>query len=156
LSDGELNELVDIYNQSIKSATINEEWLHSYLVPLPKPAKDHKKIQGYHIITMQNTMGKLLEKVIARKLSCSFENLNLFPSTLGGYRPNRETWANVAVFTQDVYEGFQLGFETCAAAIDLEDAYNRVPLDYLMFQLANLGVSPFIVIVFLPHSSDVR
>jgi hypothetical protein len=89
---------------------------------LPKPAKDHKKMQGYRIITMQNTIGKLLEKVIARKLSCFFENLDLFPSTLGWYRPNRETWSHTEVFTQDVYEGFQPDFETCASAIDLEAA----------------------------------
>ena len=35
--------------------------------------------------------------------------------------------------------------ETCAAAIDLEDAYNRVPLDFLMTIMLQLQVSPFIV-----------
>jgi hypothetical protein len=140
-----LEELVGIYNSSIESATISEEWLHSYLIPLPKPGKDHTKIQWYRIITMQNTIGKLLEKIIARKISCQFERLHLLPSTLGGYRPHRETWGNAAVFAHDAYEGFHSGIETCAAAIDLEDAYNRVPFDYLMFQLLDLNISPFLL-----------
>ena len=130
LSDEEWEELAGIYNKSIATAVINEEWLHSYLVPLPKPGKDHTQIQGYRVITMQNTIGKLLEKIISRKISCQLERLCLLPPTLGGYRPNRETWRNAAVFAHDVYEGFHSGIETCAAAIDLEDAYNGVPLHF--------------------------
>ena len=145
LSDAELGDLTSIYNKSLENATINEEWLHSYLIPLPKPGKDHTQIQGYRIITMQNTIGKLLEKIIARKLSCHLERLGLLPPTLGGYRLNRETWSNAAVFAHDVYEGFHSGVETVAAAIDLEDAYNRVPYDFLLRQLAVLNISPILI-----------
>ena len=60
LSDKALEELADMYNTSIKSATVEEEWLHSYLIPLPKPGKDDTKIQSYRVITMQ----------ITRKISC--------------------------------------------------------------------------------------
>lgn len=38
------------------------------LLRLPKPNKDHSKIKAYRIITMQNITGKLLEKIIVRKL----------------------------------------------------------------------------------------
>src|SRR5579871_4548165 len=145
LTDAEIDELTQVFNTSIESGHVNEDWLHSYLIPLPKPGKDKKKIQGYRIITMQNTIGKLLEKIIAKKVSCHLERLHLLPPTLGGYRPNRETWANAAVFAQDVFEGFQSGTETCAAAIDLEDAYNRVPLDFLIHRLMELQLSPFLI-----------
>jgi hypothetical protein len=47
------------------------------------------------------------------------------------------------LFLEDIV--LKLGFETCAAAINLEDNYNRVPFHFLIFQLANLGVSPFIL-----------
>jgi hypothetical protein len=62
MHDEGLEEFATIYNTSITNAAVNEEWLHSYLVPLPKPGKDHTKIQGYRISTMQNTVGKLLKK----------------------------------------------------------------------------------------------
>jgi hypothetical protein len=35
--DEGLEELATIYNTSITNAVVNEEWLHSCLVPLPKP-----------------------------------------------------------------------------------------------------------------------
>jgi len=145
LSEEELTDLARAFNNSITNATIHEDWMHSYLVPLPKPGKDHTKIQGYRVITMQNTIGKLLEKIIARKISHQLELLRILPTSLGGYRPNRETWSNAAVFAQDVYEGFQSGVEMCAAAVDLEDAYNRVPLDFLVSQLCELKVSQSLI-----------
>jgi hypothetical protein len=40
LSEVELEELTKVYNKSIENATIAEEWLHSYLIPLPKPGRD--------------------------------------------------------------------------------------------------------------------
>lgn len=52
----------DIYNNSIKGALISEKWVHSYLIPLLKPGKGDMRIKEYWIITMQNCIGKLLEK----------------------------------------------------------------------------------------------
>ena len=51
---------------------------------------------------MQNTVGKLLEKIVARKLSIELEEKNLLPSTLGSYRQGKDTWANAAVLASDV------------------------------------------------------
>jgi ribonuclease HI len=145
MTDEEVEELCSVFNNSLASGEIDREWLHSYLVPLPKPGKDLSRIQGYRIITMQNTIGKLLEKLVARKMVCQLETRNLLPPTLGGYRPNRETWANAAVFAQEVYEGFHQHRETCAVAIDLEDAYNRVSLDFLVDELKELQFDPVII-----------
>lgn len=61
------------------------------------------------------------------------------------YRPNRETWENAGFFVCDVYEGFNSRFEISAAAIDLEDAYNRDPLDVLMGHLLELKSIPFLL-----------
>jgi hypothetical protein len=74
---------VQIYNTSIKNAAVNEEWLYSYLVPMLKPGKDHTKVQSYSIITMQNTVNKLLEKIISRKITHQLERLRLLPPNLG-------------------------------------------------------------------------
>lgn len=79
----------------------------------------------------------------ATKLCNQLESLGLFPSTLGGYCHNRETRANTAVFAHDIYEGFHSGVKICAAVIDLEDANNRVPLNFLMSQL--LELIPFLL-----------
>ena len=122
-----------------------EDWLHSHLSPVPKPEKDHTKISSYRIITMQNVVGKLLEKVVAKKLSIELENRNLLPATLGSYRQGKDTWANAAVLASDVYDGFERGDETLVAALDLEDAYNRVSYKILLRTLINMEINPVLI-----------
>ena len=145
LSNVDLREMTDCFNQSIRTASVPQDWVHSYLVPLPKPLKDHSKLSGYRIITLQNTFGKVLEKAVAVKLRDFLERGKLLPSGLGSYRPGKDTWSNAATFAYDVYEGFQNRQETMVAALDLEDAYNRVRYDILMTALMEKGVSPWLV-----------
>lgn len=65
LTNKEVADLPKVFSNSIKNST-TEKKLHSYLVPLPKTSKDHTKLQGHYIITIQNTVGKLLENIIMR------------------------------------------------------------------------------------------
>lgn len=91
---------------------------------------------------MQNAPVKVLEKIIARKLSSNLEGRCVFPLTLGGHRSNKETWLNATAFAKDAFEGFQVRVETCVAEIDPEDGYNRVPFNYLIRMLLRLKVHP--------------
>ena len=130
---------------NLRNGTIPEDWLHSFLGVVPKPGKDHKALNGYRIITMQNTIGKLLEKIIARRVAKDLEERKVLPATLGSYRKGKDTWANAAIFAYDTYEGFQRKEDTIAIALDLEDAYNRVCFKKLMEQLVKADVNPYII-----------
>ena len=90
---------------------------------------------------MQNTTGKLMERILARKLAHDLERRNVLPTNQGGYRAGKATWENAARFTYDVYEGFQRKEQTLAVAVDLEDVYNRVQFKLLMELLRQYGVS---------------
>ena len=141
LSEEDKKELFDLYQESFASGNVPEDWTHSFLKALPKPGKDHKKLNGYRILTMQNTVGKLLERIIAKKLSRDLEERGVLPPNQGGFRPGKSTWENAATFAYDVYEGFQKKEQTVAVAIDLEDAYNRVQFSTLIELLQQNGVS---------------
>ena len=132
LGEDDMKELSEMLNSSLASHEIPDDWLDSHLSPVPKPEKDPTSIKGYRIVTMQNTVGKLLEKIVARRLARSIEEKDLLPSTLGSYRPGKDTWSNAAVFASDVYDAFERKEETLAVALDLEDAYNRVDFGILM------------------------
>ena len=56
-----------------------------------------------------------------------------------------DAWANAAVLASDVYDGFERGEETLVAALDLEDAYNRVTYTILMTTLINMKVNPVLI-----------
>ena len=107
LSVDNKSELFRLYEESFATGQVPEDWSHSYLKPIPKPGKDHSKLNGCRILTMQNTTGKLMERIVARKLAQDLERRNVLPQTQGGYRAGKSTWENAARFAYDVYEGFQ-------------------------------------------------
>ena len=139
LSDKDKQDLTSAYNKSWKTGKIPHIWTDSYIGPVPKPAKDHRYIRGHRIITCQNVMGKIPEKIVARRLATFVDPL--LPKGLGGYRPGRETWINAAAFASDTWEGFESCQDTLAVALDLEDAYNRVRLPTLVDKMLHLGIS---------------
>ena len=94
-------------DNSLDSGIIPDDWLDSHLTPVPKPDKDHTRIAAYRIITMQNTVGKLLEKIVARRLVKELEDKEILPPELGSYRRGKVTWMNAAILASDVYDGFE-------------------------------------------------
>ena len=81
LSVDNKSELFRLYEESFATGQVPEDWSHSYLKPIPKPAKDHGKLNGYRILTVQNTTGKLMERIVARKLAQDLEEETYFPQT---------------------------------------------------------------------------
>ena len=146
LNENEIAALTEAFNDSLESGKIPTDWLDSHLAPVPKPEKDPSKIASYRIITMQNTVGKLPEKMVAHRLAEELEKKNLLPPTLGSYRRGKDTWMNAAVLASDIYDGFERKEETVVVALDLEDAYNRVQYDILMRTLRNMKISPGLII----------
>ena len=145
LDDEDISNLAVVLNDSIEKGEISDDWLDSHLSAVPKPGKDLSSIKGYRVITMQNTVGKLLEKIVASRLARQLEEKKALPPTLGSYRSGKDTWMNAAVLASDVYDGFERKEETVVIALDLEDAYNRVQFDVLMRTLARLDVDPYLV-----------
>ena len=60
-----LSEADVAFNNSLENGHIPTDWLDSHLTPILKPEKDPSKIASYRIIPMQNTIGKLPEKIVA-------------------------------------------------------------------------------------------
>ena len=141
LSVDNKSKLFRLYEESFATGQVPKDWSHSYLKPIPKPRKDHSKLNRYCILTMQNIMGKLMEWIVARKLAQDLERRNALPPNQGGYRAGKTTWENAARFACDVYGGFQRKEQTLALVVDLENAYNREQFKLLMELVVQYDVS---------------
>lgn len=83
------------------------------------PGKDHPELRGYRITTLPNTFGKVIDKIVALRLSHDLEvEINYW--RLQGYRLGRDTEINSSVLACDIYESFQRKNEMVVAVIDLE------------------------------------
>ena len=71
---------------------------------------------------------------------------NQFLAIFSHYLPQPIKNSLSAVLASDVYDGFERGDETLVAALDLEDAYNRVSYKILMTTLMNMKVNPVLIV----------
>ena len=95
------------------------------------------------ILTMQNTVGKLMECFVARKLARDLKDREILSANRGvgvGGVQTRKMQLHLHIY--DMYKGFQRKEQsTVAVAINLKDTYNRVQLKLLMNLLIQYGVS---------------
>ena len=115
------SELFTLYEESFAREQVPDDRSRSYLKPISKPCKDHRKLNGYRILTIQSTSGKLMKWIVPRKLVPR----NVRPPNQGGYKSRKTAWENASRFSYDVYERPQRKEQTLAIAVDLEDAYNN-------------------------------
>ena len=80
--DEDLESLEQLLNDSLAD---HPRRLDSHLSPVPQPEIGQMSIKGYRIFTMQNTLGKLLEIIVARRLARELEEKNILPATLESY-----------------------------------------------------------------------
>ena len=70
LSVDNKSEFFRLYEESFATGQVPEDWSHIVTSSQSqKPKKDHSKLNGYRVLTMQNTTGKLIERIVARKLA---------------------------------------------------------------------------------------
>ena len=114
----------------------------TYLKQIPKPGQEHSsKLNGDCVLTMQNTTGKLMERIVIKKLAQDLKRRNVLPQNQEGHRAGENYQEKQSdshtMPTKDPREGKT----TLAVAVDLEDTYYRVQYRLLIELLVQDGVS---------------
>lgn len=90
------------------------------------PAREGTPAGAYRPISLLNTLGKLLEAVMARRLSYLAEHHGLLPDTQFGGRPGRTTEQALLILTNAIDRAWHRQRLITLVAFDLKGAFNRV------------------------------
>ena len=99
--------LLEIFNCSWNKGPVPEVWKTAHLVPVLKKARDKTNPSSYRPISLLSCVGKLMERVITRRLTWFLETNNLFSPSQTGYRQHRSTEDQIALLTQDIENSLQ-------------------------------------------------
>jgi len=80
-----------------------ESWKHGYVIPILKPNKNKSIAESYHPICPLNTLCKLLEKIVNRRLIWFIENLDILTPEQNGFRLNRSTMNNLITIKNELH-----------------------------------------------------
>ena len=132
--------LLQIFNLSWHSGKFPSKWKEAHIRPILKKGKDKSKPDSYRPISLLSCTGKLLERIINKRLLWHLETNNLLASTQTGYRQHRSTEDQLAYFTQDIEDAFQEKKKVLAVFFDLSKAFDRVWKEGLLLKLLQNGV----------------
>lgn len=136
-----LDRLTSLFNGSLDLGHCPSHFRDSITIALKKPhARDLSAIKSYRPIALLNTIGKLMEAVLAERIQYLFATEDILPPThLGG---KKGISCEVALFTvlDAVYRGWQKGKCMAALSLDISGAFNNVSHARLLHNLRKRGV----------------
>lgn len=133
--------ITTIFTKSVDLGYYPRKWKQARIIVLRKPGKPDYSVPGaYRPISLLNTLGKLLEAVMARRLSYWAEKYKLLPDTQFGGRPGRNTEQALLVLTNAVDRAWVRSRVVTLIAFDLKGAFNGVSKTTLDARLRAKGI----------------
>jgi hypothetical protein len=110
-------------------------------VALRKPNKpDYSNPRVYHLITLLECLGKILEKIVTRRLIYLAGRYNLVPNNQSGSLSNTSTVDAILTFTNDVQSAWNHGLVTSALTFDIKGYFDFVNHDRLLCELRRKNI----------------
>lgn len=115
-------------------------WRTATRAILGKGKKDTADPKSYRIISLLSCLGKVLERIIAKRLGYLAETSNLLdPSQIRG-RLKKSAIDATLLLTNKVQENRRVGRKTSVLFLDIKSAFNHVADEQLLAIMARIGL----------------
>ena len=138
-------KVTSLLNLSLSCSTFPDKWKCATIIPLMKSG-DPSDVSNLRPVSLLPLIGKLLERVVHKRLLKYLEENNLLDAKQGGFRPGHSTVDTIVQFTNDLYKGINENKGTVACFVDLKKAFDTVNHNILINKLALLGLSNSIIL----------
>src|SRR5271170_7212650 len=91
LSPRGLDRILEVLNKSRETGEVPRAWKRGKIILLPKPGRDLKDFKNWRPICLTSVLGKILERLINRRLMWHLEASGYFLEQQHGFRWNRST-----------------------------------------------------------------
>ena len=133
-------EITALLNNSIVDNIFPSKWKNGIITPIPKTGDLHIK-SNWRPITILNSVGKLLEKIVHYQTSL-YLNLNeILDDDQHGFRRNFSTSTAINEFLKDIYENIRNKDILGCVYVDYQKAFDTINHEILFSKLSLYGFS---------------
>lgn len=128
-----------IFNGCIRLGYMPAKWKVAIITLIPKEGKDWRSPKGYRPISLLNSMPKILERLVARRVLQELVARKIIPESQSAFRTEHTVEDHSFRIAQLAAAGIILGEVTILCCLDVEGAFDRIWMDGLRFKLINFG-----------------
>jgi hypothetical protein len=119
--------ITTIFAKSVELSHYPDQWKRARIIVLRKPGKpDYAAPGAYQPISLLNTLGKILEAVMARRLLFWAKTWKLLPNTQFRGRPGCNTEQALLILLNEINQAWLWSKVITLVAFDLKGAFNGV------------------------------
>ena len=130
-----IDELLILFNNCLKDGSYPQLWNYSNIHPIPKPNKIHSNPSNYRPIAVSSCLGKVFEKLLAKRLQQFCCERHIFNNKQCGFQINRCTDDILSAFMTDAYTCLDYNSDLDCVFTDFSKAYDSIWHDGLMYKL---------------------
>ena len=137
-----LQFLLEMFNESFKTAVIPQAWKSGVIIPILKAGKPASKLESYRPISLTSVIVKALECMVHVRLYRMAEKNGWINKAQAGFRKGRSCEDQILRITQNISDGFQkkpMG-RTVLLMLDYSKAYDKVWVQDLLMDMIKKGV----------------
>jgi len=113
-----------------------QQWKTAVAVALQKPSKpDYTQPRAYRLITLLECMGKILEKIIACRLTFMIGHYELISGAQSRGKANSATTDAILSFVHDIYTAWNHGKVTSALTFNIKGYFDFLNYDRLLVEM---------------------
>ena len=133
--------VLELFQASLEEGTLPRQWRHAKIIPLKKPNKENYTIaKAWRPISLLATLGKLLESVIAERISHAVETYGLLPTSHFGARKQRSAEQALLLLQEQIYAAWRGRRVLSLISFDVKGAYNGVCKERLLQRMKARGI----------------
>ena len=130
--------LLQVYNSLYMSGVMPAAWKHAIITPIIKPKKDVTDPQSYRPISLTSCLSKIIERMIARRLSSYLESRNILAPQQAGFRRGRGCMDHIMSLQDNIQRSMSMGGCTVGVFIDYDRAFDLLWREGLLYKIRKL------------------
>ncbi|KAM3543691.1 hypothetical protein ARSEF1564_003451, partial [Beauveria bassiana] len=135
------HQVLALFQASLDEGVLPHQWRHAKIIPLKKSDKEDYGVAGsWRPISLLCTLGKVLESVIAERISYAVETYGLLPTNHFGGRKQRSAEQALVLLQEQIYVAWRGGRVLSLVSFDVKGAYNGVFKDRLLQRMRARGM----------------
>ena len=117
--------MCQVFSDAIRLGYFPKKWKTAVVKLIPKPNKDTKFAKNYRPISLLSCIGKVIERIIANRVSTYLEENKMLAATQSGFRRKHMTSEQLLRLSEECHTAFKKQQTTAALFLDAEAAFDR-------------------------------